>query len=132
MKAVAARKPRVTIVTPDLARMISQSVTMQHVFDPTIVHSFQPLLEAARVVRDAPHCVITRLRTNDSVVDVRELLSAAGSVPVLFLVERLPVRAAIARLIDAAGDATLCEADDPVAIEATVIALLAERSAARG
>jgi hypothetical protein len=38
------------------------------------------------------------------------------------------VRAPIARLIDAAGDAVLCESEPSTVIEATLIALLAERS----
>ena len=131
MTTAAPRKPRLAIVAPDLPRALSQGLAMRRLFELTMVESLQPLCDAIRLVCQGFDCVITRFRQTDSVVDVRTLLSAAGSVPILFLVERLPVRAPVARLIASAGDAILCESECVVVLEATLVALLAGRGDAR-
>jgi hypothetical protein len=127
MRQTAARRPRLAIVAPDLPRALARGAALRGLFDPLIVESRRPLRDAMRAVGQQPDCVITRLSAGDSVVEVRDLVFAAGAVPILFLADVLPLRAALARVIDAAGDAVLCESETTAVVEATLIALLARR-----
>lgn len=126
---VTARSPRVTIVGPDLSRVLALGVSMRQLFVPTMVESSQPMRESLGAVRSGADCVIVPLTGRESVVEVRELLSAAGDTAILFLAERLPLRSALARVIDGAGHTILAAAEGSSTIEATLIALLAKRDA---
>ncbi|HEY8173822.1 MAG TPA: hypothetical protein VIH21_12115 [Dehalococcoidia bacterium] len=118
-----------TIVGSDLSEPSRLASTLQGLFDPTIVYSPHPLSDAARAARWMPDCIIVPVTPQDSAIEVREMIEAAGTTRVLFLAESLPLRAPVARLIREASDAVVLRTESPTVIEATLVALLASPSA---
>lgn len=128
MNAPTQSKVRLVIVGSDFRKVLAHGIAMRSTFDAAMVESFQPLRDAIEVLRQQPDCIITHIAGDQSVVDVRDLVSAANSVRVLFLADALPLRSAIARIITGAGHAVLPESEHTAVVEATLVALLAQRA----
>ena len=71
--------------------------------------------------------MIVALDGSENVVEMRALLAAAPSTRVLFLTPQMPPRAPIARILNTHGATMLHEAEPPVVIVSTLVALLSRQ-----
>jgi hypothetical protein len=126
MTANAARKPRLAIVAPDLSSLLARGIAAQQLFDVALVHARHPIKQAARVMRLEYDCLITCLRDDDSVVDLRELFAVAADATIVFLVDHLPVASPMEHLIALHGHIAVPRSEPDIVLEATVIARMAQ------
>ena len=73
--------------------------------------------------------MIVSLDGNENVAEIRGLTRSAPETKFLFLVPHMPPRAAMARIINQHGSAILAQAEPPVVIVGTLVALLAVHAA---
>lgn len=112
-----------TIVGDDLARIMSIGIAVQSLYNAYIVHTATPISAALSTVGESG-CTVVRIRSRDSIVDLRKLIAAARPSSLLFLADTLPLKPSAARLIRTSGHAVLPERESAVVIDATVIGLL--------
>jgi hypothetical protein len=89
-----------------------------------VPHPFEYLL---RHPLRHPEGVIVRLAGNENVADFRAVCSAYPESTLVFLADRFPPRPAVARVVDQYHGAILRAAESPLAIVASLVALIFQK-----
>jgi CheY-like chemotaxis protein len=96
----------------------------------TVAESARPLARALQLVAHWPRAMLVMLDGLETVVDVRALLLSSPETRFVFVVQQMPPRATLARVVREHGGMILSRRDAPIVVVATLVALLAETPAA--
>jgi CheY-like chemotaxis protein len=96
----------------------------------TVAESARPLARALQLVAHWPKAMLVMLDGLETVVDVRALLLSSAETRFVFVVQQMPPRATLARVVREHGGIILSRRDAPIVVVATLVALLAETPAA--
>ncbi len=100
-------------------------------YEVTASEPVDTLHTARRLIQHQPAAMIVALPGNELISDIRELLAVSEQTAFLFLIPDMPPRPALARLVSAHGSAILGAHEPIVVVVATLVALLASRSAGK-
>jgi hypothetical protein len=123
-----ANTPRqsVAIVDSDYVELMRLVVAFGQMGYSVSASESHAIVRAARdIARTSPAAMVVALAGTENVVEIRELLTAGEGTRFLFLMPDMPPSAALARLMNAHGAATLGKDEPSLLIASTLVALLA-------
>ncbi len=131
MTGSPALADQIVVVHSDYAELMKLTFALGEMrFSVTSSHAQRALRRAQKLAGLGPLALVVSLNGAETVIDVRELVSAAAPSRVLFLAPRMPPRPAMARIVNEHGGAFLSRADSPIVVVSTLVSLLAQRSGA--
>jgi len=124
-------KREVLILGPTLPELVDMSVQLGPASYTTIVAETRaPFEYMSPPGGQAPDGVIMKLNGRENVADFRALLYRHPSTSFVFLAEEFPPRASIARVVAQHSAALMRASESPLAIVATLIALIYQKQGA--
>jgi hypothetical protein len=121
-------KPPILLVGRELPRMAQISLTLDpREYTPVIAGVTSPLAYFAAYGSQTPAGAVVELLGTENIVEVEEALQKSNGAAIVFLIDRMPPSAAMARV---ASDRAvfLDKAESALTISATLIALVFQRT----
>ncbi len=115
----------VVIISGDQQALMSLTVAFQGTpYEITSVEPVRTMRTATRLAARRPAAMIVSLDGTENVAEMRALLATSPETRFVFLVQQMPPRAALARVVNASGSVILGCRETPIVIVATLVALL--------